>query len=43
LICPDGKGTIRLPFALNDARGDWAVRVIDVASGVSKSLKVTVK
>ncbi|MBI4028168.1 MAG: beta-galactosidase trimerization domain-containing protein [Verrucomicrobia bacterium] len=43
LICPTGSGTVRVPFALNDMKGDWQASIIDVSSGVSTTVKLTLK
>ncbi len=43
LICAEGKGVVKIPFALNDKRGEWSVRVTDVASGAANTFKVTLQ
>ena len=43
LTCSGNRGTFRLPFAFNDAPGDWRLRVTDVATGVSKDAQVTLE
>jgi hypothetical protein len=34
LTVPDGKAEFAIPFALNDAKGNWKVRARDVISGL---------
>jgi hypothetical protein len=38
----DGKVTVRLTLAANDAAGAWTIKVTDLASGLSKQQKLTV-
>lgn len=43
LRCKDSRGTVTIPFALNDPVGDWRVRVTDVVSGVANEITVRVQ
>ena len=40
VLVKDGQGSIRIPFALNDPKGKWTVRVKDVATGQASELTI---
>jgi hypothetical protein len=41
--CPAGRGTITIPFALNDPPGTWRLVARDVASGTTSEVRVQVQ
>ena len=43
LLAADGRATFTLPSALNDAPGEYTVRVTDVVTGASAAAKITLK
>jgi len=42
-LLPGGKGVVRVPLALNDAKGKWTLRVRDVLTGAQSEAKFTVQ
>ena len=42
VVAPSGTADCRVPFCLNEAPGRWTVRVRDVATGLARSMAVTV-
>jgi hypothetical protein len=40
LIANDGRAKHEIPFAVNDAAGLWTVRVVEITTGCTKSLRV---
>ncbi len=40
VLLKDGRGSLRIPFALNDPKGKWTLRVKDVATGQTSELTV---
>ena len=42
-LLPAGKGVVRVPLALNDAKGKWTLRVRDVLTGAQSEAKFTVQ
>jgi len=44
LILPEGgKGAVSIPFALNDPKGDWKVKVTDVSTGTGSEVKLSLR
>ncbi len=43
IACPQGQGTAVIPFALNDAKGQWRLLWRDVATGTTAQSKVEVQ
>jgi hypothetical protein len=42
VACDGGRAEMAIPFALNDAPGEWLIRAIEVVSGSSDEARVTV-
>ena len=40
VLVRDGRGSHRIPFALNDAAGKWTVRIKDVATGQGSEVTI---
>ena len=38
VVCPPGGGEFPLPLALNDAPGEWTLKVHEIATGVRKDV-----
>jgi hypothetical protein len=43
LTVRDGKASLQIPFAINDAQGEWRVQVRDVISGLTAATFITRK
>jgi len=42
-LLPGGRGTLRVPLALNDAKGKWTLKVRDVVTGAAGEAKFAVQ
>jgi hypothetical protein len=43
VVIEGGQGKVTVPFALNDAKGQWTLRAEDILTGTSTTATVTLK